>query len=784
MDAYFGRVANVSLPQVVQAPHNSDSAASHLHALLDASCELDLLSASIPDPFAGHGPRHIQSERVHANLVQGLARSGRVLAKSGHAPATATQVLANSAQGCAEGTGDDAKPSRTALTSEQDCTSLTRVHINSAAVALHTGESDPGQKQARFVEQAGHTGHAISTSAASYSNTGALSRSNACSGQSGEPCQGSSHQLLQQQAGVPQHEANHSSLTHLAPGIALPQNNPSSAQEGKQCSAASSVPEAAQAMLVAPAPNFRHGLLLRQAAAEAAAVAAGQAARAESAVRASTPPTIAFNSKAAQHAMAATEAAAAAASLAGVAGISPEALFQDYAACNSRAGRLHASAPASPMHPSKPHTSVLRRACHGLWTAVGRRTHCSTDLAAVMASHHVGCLNSEEDESYNRQMHQAGVLRVAASVPSSPVSIKHSASQLWSQGPSQSQHGQVKYHAPDLQRTSWMEVQSSGHAEGTDLVQKLCHTGRLQTDNMKSQDLLLRHKVHEEPPRGSPQQGGGVQGGRGRCHEQQDQVQGEDIFYQQQEEERQPREGEEGLRCQQAEEEDPFIASTLFPAYAELASSVRPVSFGPLTDCTNQLGSAQHQATQHQDTQTQATQRVSKPQKSRARQHGVHRSQPAAELSKDSGFAFRPCAKTRDGLVRSTAVIPDISSLQRHGLACSASGAVAELTSLTEEEFWQAARADLLDTAETVRHKSRLQICSIVAVSPGGMPQAALLGRSQLMTPQAELPGDAKCGQLYGITPLLGILVLTLLTSELCTCGRCCVLCFKTQTSF
>ena len=334
-----------------------------------------------------------------------------------------------------------------------------------------------------------------------------------------------------------------------------------------------------------------------------------------------------------------------------------------------------------------------------------------------------------------------------------------------------------------------MGVQSSGHAEGTDLVQNLCHTGRLQTDNMKSQDLLLRHKVHEEPPRGSPQQGGGVQGGHGRSHERQDQVQGEDICYQQREEERQPREGEDGLWCQQAEEEDPFIASTLFPVYAELASSVRPMSFGPLTDCTNQLGSAQHQttqlqATQHQDTQTQATQRVSKPQKSRARQHGVHRSQPAAAVSKDSGFAFRPCAKTRDGLVHSTAAIPHIGSSQRHGLACSASGAVAELTSLTEEEFWQAARADLLDTAETVRHKSRLQICPVGVVSPGGMPQAALLGRSQLMTPKAELPGNAKCGQLYGITPLLGILVLTLLTSELCTCGSCCVLRFKTQTSF
>ena len=157
------------------------------------------------------------------------------------------------------------------------------------------------------------------------------------------------------------------------------------------------------------------------------------------------------------------------------------------------------------------------------------------------------------------------------------------------------------------------------------------------------------------------------------------------------------------------------MAPALCPVHAELSSRIRPISFGPFTDCTNQLGSAQPQATQPQATQHQHMDRLR-----------VHKFQPVAASGKESEFAFRTRAKARDCLVCSTAAIPDISSSQRHGLACSASGAVAALTSLTEEEFWQA-RADLLDTAETVRHKSRLQICPIGAVCPGGMPQAALL---------------------------------------------------------
>ena len=51
---------------------------------------------------------------------------------------------------------------------------------------------------------------------------------------------------------------------------------------------------------------------------------------------------------------------------------------------------------------------VLHRACRWLWTAVGRRTPCSTELADVRAPHHVGCLNSEEDVLYRRIMSLLG----------------------------------------------------------------------------------------------------------------------------------------------------------------------------------------------------------------------------------------------------------------------------------------------------------------------------------------------------------------------------------------
>ena len=222
---------------------------------------------------------------------------------------------------------------------------------------------------------------------------------------------------------------------------------------------------------------------------------------------------------------------------------------------------------------------------------------------------------------------------------------------------------------------------------------------------------------------------------------------------------------------QDEEVQDPFAASLLFPVYAESGmTDCRP----PFTDCTNQ-GSSLHQ----QARQSKARGARRKPQR-----HSSDRPGLVADATSD--FSFCTPVKTSGHLpatqaysegpdaeadeaaarVRAYSEGPDAEAdtlavqvaaravdASRWSASCTAAG----LTSMTEEQFWEAARADLTDTADPVRHRSRLQSCQVGGHTPTETPACPSVRSSPEL---CSASADAHC---RGITPLLGMQSLTTL---------------------
>ncbi len=452
MDAYFGKVANNSHPQAAHADVMTGQ--PHMPELLDHSESFEQFSQSILDPFA-EGYTHAIFDRVLAKSGQTPPQLGRVQAKSGKGLAKSGQTLlvpdsnqVDSGRGISKsdqihakiGTSsghpvmrDGAKVAQCSCNSDgcQGLTEMTASHTDTDMPDLQLGS----MRQSKLRAAASNTVEAAPSSmTVSQSKADARSSLAAVNSHGLEQAQ----QQRQQQAACvrePELALHHSMAAGTQQTAAAAAAAPAAASAATDTGKAGTRPSAVQDAwpLMPHVTKLRHGQQLRQAAAEAAAVAAGQAAKAESAVPLRTPPTIAFNSKAARHAMAAAEAAAAAASLTGgqvmdAVTASQEKPNQDCSRQGPRAGRLHASAPASPMYAGKQHSSVLHKACHGLSAAVGRRTDCSSDIADVGAPQYVGGSESR-GQLYNSawQSCSAGAMTASASAPNSPLPVKHAA---------------------------------------------------------------------------------------------------------------------------------------------------------------------------------------------------------------------------------------------------------------------------------------------------------------------------------------------------------------------
>ncbi len=774
MDAYFGKVANSSRPQAAHADHMT----GHPHAseLLDHSESFQQFSQSIPDPFA-EGYTHAELDRVLAKSGQTPPKVGRVQSKSGKGLAKSGQTMpmpdsnqVNSGRGISKSDQTHARigtSSRHPVMREvskvdqgswnsDDCQGLTEM------TASHTGTDMPdlqlgSLRQSKLLDAASNTVEAAPSSmTVSHSKADARDSMAAMNSHGLEQAQ---QQQQQQAACVREPEF---ALHHSTPaGIPAGTQQTAAAAAAATASAATDTgkagtrPSAVQGAwpLMPHVTKLRHGQQLRQAAAEAAAVAAGQAAKAESAVPLRTPPTIAFNSKAARHAMAAAEAAAAAASLTGgqvmhaVTG-GQEEPNQGCSGQGLRAGRLHASAPASTMNAGKQGSSVFHQACHGLSAAVGRRTDCISDVVVVGAPQYVGgpvCKGQLHNTAW--QSCSAGGMTGSASAPNSPQPVKHAAGvESHRAAFAQSQQSGVPHHKALQQPLDVTAQQAKSLSEG-----QVTSGSDPQLGGHSSQNQGWQHDKEEEQSPPEAQQW--------FQHESKLGSHLASTWQQQQEEEqRMPPEVQQGCkggsqlgsRWQQQEGEDPFKASAMFPVYAELAGSSNASGSSPLTDCTNQLArtgihSHQHALVQHTFAQSR---------------HRRHASKSAADVSKvaDTALALHQAsAKGRHTYSGQQACgsVPAAEPMPAQRLTCSASDAAAALTSLSEEDFWQAARADLMDTAETVKHKSRLCDALLKSSTPVRLHQMKALSGSIAQTPK---PGMREA-HYSGITPLLGMLI-------------------------
>ena len=789
MDAYFGKVADNSH---AHADHMTGH--PHMSELLDHSESFEQFSQSIPDPFAD-GYTHAKHDRVFAKSAQTPIKLGRVRSKSGKGLAKSGQTMAmphsnqvNSGRGISKSDQTHAKigtSSRHPVMREvskvaqgswtsDGCRGLTEM------TASHTGTDMPDlqlgsirHSNLKLRAAASHTVEAAPSSmTVSHSKANARDSMAAMNSHGLEQAQ---QQRQQQAACVPE------------PELALHQSKPAGIPAGTQQMAAAAAAVAAAVAttntgkagarpfavqgawpLLPHVTKLRHGQQLRQAAAEAAAVAAGQAAKAESAVPLHTPPTIAFNSKAARHAMAAAEAAAAAASLRGgqvmraVTG-SQEGPKQGCSGHGARAGRLHASAPSSPMNAGKQHSSVLHKACHGLLAAVGGRTDCSSDIVNVGAPQYVGSPDGK-GHLYTTawQSCSAGGMTGSASAPNLPLPVKHAA-------------------GGESQRATFAQSQQLG---------MLHHKASQQLPNMTAKQAKSLSEGQVES--GSDPQLGGhslqVQGWQQEDEQEQLPPEAQQWFQhdselgshtvstwqQQQEEEQQmPAEVQQGCQggsqlgsqWQQQEGEDPFKASAMFPVYAELAGSSNASGSSPLTDCTNQLASKgmhshQHALVQHTFAQSR---------------HRRHASKSAADvhLAADSAQVLHQASATQQcacSCQQACGPVPAAEPMPAQRLTRSASDAAAALTSLSEEDFWQAAQADLTDTVETVKHKSRLCDACSQASTPEKVHQMKALKGS---IPVAQTPKPGMLEAHYsGITPLMGMLILPVPASKACSSSQ------------
>ena len=459
------------------------------------------------------------------------------------------------------------------------------------------------------------------------------------------------------------------------------------------------------------APKLRHGRQLRQAAAEAAAVAAGQAARAESAVRLMTPPTIAFHSKAAQHAIAATEAAAA------------------LAAITADEGR-NSGAAISPVH---------RAGLHG------------AQVGAEMEEDHMQGAAEQSDAPTSRQGH------LHASAPASPMALGRCTSALLGKacqglGGAIGKHAGCSLDSADFHAPAYLGVQYTTRSLHTDAdtsagVRLLVRTVSAPSTpvsagkavkNVGQQPLvaLSGHHVHEQ-----------------RQHQQlwQQQQQQQDVHGNQKQRSHLRQHGGPSqaqisrsvVRAQQvsmSSTEDPFTASEQFPICPELSLSLSLPSTRAPPQCIDQLANAAVMQ------QQQAA--VLDKQHTRQRQK---RQQSVEEGVTNVAEQEHSAATQSDSCLDSSKDLRHVNQQP-----------AVELSSLTEDEFWKAARADLLDTAEAVRRTSRSS--DLIASTPVRalrLPTAASKIQPHLTPPS-------------GITPLLGKLQQTCAAmSGICHCIPC-----------
>ena len=445
--------------------------------------------------------------------------------------------------------------------------------------------------------------------------------------------------------------------------------------------------------------KLRHGEQLRQAAAEAAAAAAGQAARAESAVRLRTPPTIAFHSMAAKHAMIAAEAAAAAAAVTADStnqgkAMGPQhgpghlklqsSLLEGHAQGRARqfhaprAGRLPASAPTSPVRHGKQNSSTQHRGSHGLLDMTCQNAGCSVDLAdGRVQSQHAGT----KEPFGILEMSGNDVLPSAASAPASPVRVTMVGGSV------------QQYHSLPQQQS----VQSTAAGEADACQQRV--SGQAEHCKHLQQIQIAQHAQHGQQPQ--------------RAQRSQQAQHAQQATWEQ-----------EGLHPM----EDPFQASEQFPVCPELPLSLpnkdtQDSQQGLLTDCTNQP----------QGRRCQPARLPAKPWSQQVR----HADSMATRKENCRDHDRRGCN-------------------QALGMQAQLRGrtelATELLSSLTEEEFWEAARAELLDTAEPVRHKSC--IGELDGVSPVKAIQLPVLASRMQHTPEPRVNNGPV--QPSGITPLLG----------------------------
>ena len=423
-----------------------------------------------------------------------------------------------------------------------------------------------------------------------------------------------------------------------------------------------------------------------------------------------------------------------------------------------RAGRLHASAPASPINVGKQRSSVLHKACHGLSAAMGTRTDCGSDIVNVGTPQYVVGSDSR-GQLYNTawQSSPAGGMTGSASAPNSPLPVKQ-ATGVESQRATfaQSQQSGVLHHKA-LQQSLDMTAQQ---ANSLPEHQPVTSGGDPQVGGHSLQNQGWQQEKEEEqsPPEGQQWSQHNLALGS----------QSASKWQQQQEEEQQmPGEVQQGCQggsqlgsqWQQQEGEDPFKASAMFPVCAELAGSSNASGSSPLTDCTNQLASTGIRVQQHALVQHTFA-------KSR---HSRHTSKSAADVSQvaDSALALHQ-ASAKDSCAYSgqqaCGPVSAAEPMPAQRLTCSASDAAAALTSLSEPDFWQAARADLTDTVETVKHRSRLCDEGSQASTPEKVHQMKALSGSMAQTPK---PGMRQAHH-SGITPLLGMLILPVPASKAC----------------
>ena len=784
MDAYFGKVAHNSHPQAAHADHMTGH--PHTSELLDHSESFEQFSQSIPDPFA-EGYTHAKHDRVLAKSGQTPPKLGRIQSKSGKGLAKSGQTLlmpdsnrVNSGRGIWK---SDQTHARIGISTRhpvmKEVSKVDQGSWNSDGcqglsemTASYTGTGMPDLQLGSMRQSKLRAAASNTVEAASSSMTVSHSKANA----RGSLAAMNSHGLEQAQQ-----QQQQQALCVREPKFALHHSMPAGIPAGTQQTAAAAAAAAAATNtgkagarpfavqgawpLLPHVTKLRHGQQLRQAAAEAAAVAAGQAAKAESAVSLRTPPTIAFNSKAACHAMAAAEAAAAAASLTGgqvmhaVTG-SQEEPTQGCSGHSLRAGRLHASAPASPMNVGKQHSSVLHKACHGLSAAVGRRTDCSSDIVNVSDPQYVGGPD-DKGQLHNTawQSCSAGGMKGSTSAPNSPLPVKHAAGvESQRATTAQSQQLGVLHHEALQQQPSDTTAQ-----QAKSLSERQVTSGSdPQLGGHSPQDQgWQQEKVQEQlPPKSQHWSRHDSELGSHPA-----------STWQQEGEQQMPAEVQQGChggsqlgsRWQQQEGEDPFKASAMFPVYAELAGSCNASGSSPLVDCTNQLASTGIHSHQH----------ALVPHKLAQSRHRRHASKSTADVCKiaDAALALHQAsAKGRHTYSgqRACGSVPAAEPMPAQRLTCSASDAAAALTSLSEEDFWQAAQADLTDTVETVKHKSRLCDACSQASSPEKVHQMKALIGSIAQTPK---PGTHEA-HYSGITPLLGMLILPVPASKACSSSQ------------